>query len=210
VGGGVGNTASGYIATIAGGYHNVASGDYSFAAGHQAQALHDGCIIWADLSSTNAYSSTGVNQFKVRAAGGTRINSNASATTGVLLPPGGSTWLNGSDRNLKENFKSVDARAVLDRVAHMPVTEWNLKSQDPSIRHIGPMAEDFQAAVGVGEDNKFSGTTDADGVAFAAIQGLYQMVEEQKQSITDRDKQIGELRAQLAELKDAIIQKKRE
>ena len=49
---------------------------------------------------------------------------------------------------------------------------WNLKSQDPAIRHIGPMAQDFYAAFNVGEDDKHINSVDADGVALAAIQGL--------------------------------------
>ena len=55
----------------------------------------------------------------------------------------------------------------------MPVSTWNYTSQDPSIRHIGPMAQDFYATFGVGEDERRISTIDADGVALAAIQALY-------------------------------------
>jgi len=55
---------------------------------------------------------------------------------------------------------------------------WNYKAQDPSIRHIGPMAQDFYGAFSYGEDNKYINTLDADGVALAAIQGLYEVVKE--------------------------------
>ena len=43
---------------------------------------------------------------------------------------------------------------------------------DPSTRHIGPMAQDFYGAFNVGMDDKHIATTDEDGVALAAIQGL--------------------------------------
>jgi len=40
------------------------------------------------------------------------------------------------------------------------------------------MAQDFYAAFGLGIDDKHIVTVDADGVAFAAIQGLYELIEE--------------------------------
>ena len=63
-------------------------------------------------------------------------------------------------------------RAVLDRVVAMPLATWNYKEQDDSIRHMGPMAQDFHAAFGLGVSDKLIDTVDPDGVALAAIQGL--------------------------------------
>jgi len=102
-----------------------------------------------------------------------------------------------SDRGVKENFEAVDGREVLARLAKIPIESWNLKSQDPSIRHIGPMAQDFYSAFCVGEDNRHIGTTDADGVALAAIQGLYELARE-------KDTQIKALEARLAALEKEI------
>ncbi|HEY0548440.1 MAG TPA: hypothetical protein VGF13_02495 [Verrucomicrobiae bacterium] len=48
-----------------------------------------------------------------------------------------------------------------------------------SVRHIGPMAQDFRSAFAVGENDRTITTVDADGVALAAIQGLNQKVEEE-------------------------------
>jgi hypothetical protein len=62
----------------------------------------------------------------------------------------------------------------------MPVETWTAKGQDPSIRHIGPMAQDFAAAFGLGEDDTHIATIDAEGVALAAIQGLYQVVQDKQ------------------------------
>ncbi len=78
IGGGYGNLASGYGATIPGGLSNSAAMSYTFAAGQQAQANHQGTFVWAD--STNApFASTGNDQFLVRANGGVGINTNAPA-----------------------------------------------------------------------------------------------------------------------------------
>jgi hypothetical protein len=46
-----------------------------------------------------------------------------------------------------------------------------------------PGARDFHAAFDVGEDERFIGTIDADGVALAAIQGLYKVVQEKEKDI---------------------------
>jgi hypothetical protein len=45
------------------------------------------------------------------------------------------------------------------------------------------MAQDFHAAFGVGEDDTTISTVDAQGVALAAIQGLYQIVQAQQAEI---------------------------
>lgn len=98
-----------------------------------------------------------------------------------------------SDRNIKANFSAVDPRAILQRLAKIPIQSWNFKSQPESVRHIGPMAQDFRAAFGLGIDDKTIATVDADGVAMAAIQGLYQMMMEKNKQIEqlqDRVKQL--------------------
>jgi hypothetical protein len=73
--GGSFNTTDGWGATVAGGFQNRASGDFSFAAGRNAQALHDGAFVWSD-SSPNAMTSTSSNQFLIAASGGVGINKN--------------------------------------------------------------------------------------------------------------------------------------
>lgn len=87
------------------------------------------------------------------------------------------TYSNLSDRNQKENFNAVDAQELLSFLSEIPVTTWNYVSQSDSIRHMGPMAQDFFAAFGLGEDDKHIGTVDADGVVLAAIQGLLERIE---------------------------------
>jgi len=107
-----------------------------------------------------------------------------------------------SDRNAKENFATVNTCEVLDKVATLPMSEWQFKST-PGERHLGPMAQDFQAAFGLGGDDKHIATVDEEGVALAAIQGLNQKLEAQ---VKEKDGQIAELRRELGELK-ATVQK---
>ncbi len=82
-----------------------------------------------------------------------------------------------SDRNAKEGFTPVDSREVLAKVAALPITEWQYKTQSGA-RHIGPMAQDFRDAFSLGHDEKHITTVDADGIALAAIQGLNGLMKE--------------------------------
>ena len=299
IGGGANNEVGNSYATVPGGYYNFALGEYSFAAGQQAQAIQQGTFVWADSQNTPFYS-TAPNQFLIRAAGNVGINtaapgaplhvangsssvappnpgsvgafeSSGSAYINLLTPsanesgllfgnghgtadggilynsgsitrglefrtggnvnqmvitsagnvgiattsPGyllvvgssgspaycnGTTWQNGSDRNIKKDFDPISPQEVLARVSALPITEWQYKVEAVGTKHIGPMAQDFHAAFGLnGADDKHISTVDEGGVALAAIQGLNQKLEEQK---TENN----ELKAQLADLKILVNQ----
>ncbi|MCB1056975.1 MAG: tail fiber domain-containing protein [Acidobacteria bacterium] len=99
-------------------------------------------------------------------------------TTGGVLTV--TTLVETSDRNLKENFAPVTGSDVLDRLAALPIQRWNFKEDTTDTTHIGPMAQDFYAAFGVGADDRHIAATDAHGVALAAIQALYQRLEERE------------------------------
>lgn len=195
--GGRGNSVSGFAGTVAGGERNEAAGSDSFAAGYDAHALHDGSFVWAD-NGYETFSSTGPNQFLIRAAGGVGINTaSPQATLDVNGTMRATTVTITSDRGAKQDFAPVDAREILHRVASVPIQTWAFKSQ-PGTRHIGPVAQDFHAAFGVGADDKHIATVDADGAALAAIQGLYQIVKE-------KDTEISELKRRLAALEAALF-----
>lgn len=173
VGGGYANIASGLHATVPGGVDNEAGGRYSFAAGRRAKAPNEGCFVWADTTDSDIACGF-ANQFVARATGGFWFYSQYSPNpaVGARLLPGATSWSMLSDRALKENVEPVDAEAVLDGIVAMPIATWNLVTQAPSIRHMGPMAQEFHAAFQLGEDERLISTVDAQGVALAAIQGL--------------------------------------
>jgi hypothetical protein len=338
IAGGYNNTAGGSAATVPGGYLNSALGSYSFAAGQQAYANHDGTFVWSD-SQNASFSSTATNQFSIRANGGVRfvtggagmtldgqpvltssalsnvaLRTGGNAFTGLQTITGGSvgigtaspgrllqvgdssvassegmihlgsrsasglslrdwelgvpqtgdfvtgegysfvirdttasanarliikwgtgnvgigtpapghllqvganvsppycdglTWVNGSDRNAKENFKSVDAREVLAKVAALPLSRWNYK-EDKSNEHLGPMAQDFHASFGLnGADDTHIATLDEEGVALAAIQGLNQKVDSEnarlREELKRRDAENAELRQRLEAVEKII------
>jgi len=193
IGGGYSNTNLSYAlaATIPGGINNSAT-NYAFAAGNRAKAIHTGSFVWGDSTDADIVSTNG-NSVTMRAAGGYRLFSNSGATAGAYLAPGGGSWTSISDRNAKEEIQPVNPMEMLNKVVALPVATWKYKSQDASVRHIGPMAQDFKAAFAVGESDTGITTVDADGVALAAIQGLNQKLEL-------KETEIKELKARLERL----------
>jgi hypothetical protein len=203
VGGGQGNTASQDYATVPGGRDNTASGIYSFAAGRAAIANNTGAFVWAD-NLNQAFFSLANNSFRVRSRGGvqfvTAVNPSGGATAGVRLLSGSSSWDTISDRNAKTAFAPIDHQTILERVAGLPIASWQYRSQDASIRHIGPMAQDFYAAFGLGTGDTTINTVDADGVALAAIQGLHAQNQEQAEHIADLEAENADLQTQVDDL----------
>jgi hypothetical protein len=98
-----------------------------------------------------------------------------------------------SDRNIKENFAQVNRNRILDSLLTLSVETWNYKNQSTDIRHIGPMAQDFAGAFGVGEDDKHINMIDAFGVTLASIQALNEKIEQRDAKIRDLEKKIDEL-----------------
>ena len=200
VGGGSNNTAGGYASTVPGGDLNVADGAYSVAMGRRAKSVADGQFHFADGNDFEFASFT-PNAFRVRATGGVRfavgIDGAGAITWSCLLVTGGG-WGCSSDRNLKQDLQRLDGGAVLDKLAAMPVYAWSPKGNNAQLRHYGPMAQDFHAAFGLGDDDKMIGFQDADGVALAAIQGLNAKLEA---SLATKDAEVAALKQELAELR---------
>jgi hypothetical protein len=189
VGGGIYNTASGNNATVPGGIDNEAGGFASFAAGRRAKANSQGCFVWGDSTYADVACNTN-DRFIARASGGVYLYTNSTLTSGAYLAAGSGSWSSVSDRNLKDNFTPVDGQEVLASLADIPITTWNYKAQDAATRHMGPVAQDFYAAFGLGESDTAISTVDADGVALAAIQGLYQLSQDQAGQIAAQQEQI--------------------
>ena len=209
VGGGDSNTASGWRSTVPGGVGNIAAGDHSLAAGRRAKIVEaaDGSFVWSDGNDFDTVS-WNPNEFVARATGGfyfiSGINSSGGIDSGTYLDSGGTQWLQLSDRNSKTSFEQVDGREVVARLAEISIPTWQYISQPEDIRHMGPMAQDFYDAFGLGEDEKYIGTLDADGVSLAAIQGLYTFSQEHANQIQDLQTENEALRHKLGELEERV------
>ena len=203
VGGGTGNVASGPFSVVPGGLSNIAAGAHSFAAGRRANvsAAHSGAFLYADSNDFD-FHSVAANEFAVRATGGVRfvsaIDAAGNPAAGVHLPEGSGSWESFSDRNAKTDFAPVDGRKILEYVMRLPLSTWSYKTQSPSIRHIGPMAQDFYIIFGVGEDDKYISSVDADGIALAALQGLYQIMQDKDAQMKAQQQRIEAMETELA------------
>ena len=115
----------------------------------------------------------------------------------------GGVWTNGSSRQFKTAVQPIDPLAMLRKVVGLPLNRWRYKNDDDA-EHVGPMAEDFAAAFGLGHDERYIGTVDADGVALAAIQGLNRKLEQesarQRQRIEVLEAQLNQLHAAVSQL----------
>lgn len=129
------------------------------------------------------------------------VNAEVAGQDIVVDNEDGGTLRFRSDRNQKEHFAPVDVQEVLGKVATLPITTWNYKDRKAGIRHIGPMAQDFAAAFGVGEDNRSINVVDANGVALAAIQALYQQLQEQTAEIRTMRTELDALKQQMIDTK---------
>jgi len=118
----------------------------------------------------------------------------------------GGAWTNSSDRNLKENFASINNSQLLTKINGMAIETWNYKSEGKAVRHLGPVAQDFYSAFGLGRDDKHISTVDEGGVALAAVQELYRMVVKRDAEVASLTQSNSEKAAQIENLKAEVNQ----
>jgi hypothetical protein len=161
------------------GHRVTADADWSVALGYRAStAGHEGSFVWGGTlagasAAADSLVSTADGQFSARAPGGYRLYTNTALTTGMTMAAGGSSWNVVSDRNRKEDFLAVDGEDLLARLRTVPVTTWRYRDEaDRTVRHMGPMAQDWARAFGFSRDATTINMSDFDGVNLAAVQAL--------------------------------------
>jgi hypothetical protein len=198
-GAGVGDSVPGY---------NLDCGwvEFSVGGGRRAKANHSGSFVFGDSSNFD-FASTAANQFSVRAVGGTRIVSavdgGGTPTAGVTLAAGGGAWASLSDRNAKQDLVAVDTQDVLTRLAALPLYTWRYKTEVSKALHMGPTAQDFHAAFGLGDSERTITTVDADGVALAAVQALHRNLQQQDATLAAQDAEYARLASRMASLESS-------
>ena len=140
--------------------------------------------------------------FVARAPGAVRFLT-SSSNTGVQLPPNATSWTSLSDRNAKTGITAVDPQEVLHKLAELPVTAWHYK-HEPGRDYLGPMAQDFHAAFGLGFDDKHISTLDTDGVALAALQALIIELQQRQVRSAAQAQRLAELEAELQALREEV------
>lgn len=114
-------------------------------------------------------------------------------TTADPTCPQGCAPLCASDRNIKRQIVPADEQAVLQAVSTMPISTWSYQAGPASVRHLGPMAQDFHAAFGLGTTDLGYDPIDAHGVELAAIKALNARIrdlEAQNQELEERLKKL--------------------
>lgn len=135
------------------------------AIGHQTKVSSSNTMAFGNNNVTkwafNRYS-TGANM-------ALQVGTDATNGNEAYLTAAGN-WVNTSDANKKENFFPVRHEALMQQIKQLPVTQWKYNGSEAL--HIGPMAQDFYALFGVGNDDKTISTVDAAGAVLAALQAL--------------------------------------
>ena len=210
IAGGNGNVA-GYAGAVPGGFGNHAVGQLSMAMGYKAKANHDHCFVWgASSADTSCYAPhevvmSGRGGFYFWTAG-----SSDQTYSGARLAPGTGAWAAYSDVSGKAALEPVDPAQVLERLLAMPVARWEWKAEPGNVKHMGPTAQDFRYAFGLGDSDKQIVTVDADGVALASIQGLNAKLEQReaglRAEVQAKDAEMAKLRSESAELKRELAE----
>ena len=72
----------------------------------------------------------------------------------------------------------VSGYEILDTLAELPISAWSYTFEPASVRHLGPMAQDFAAAFRLGDNDRVIDMTDANGVVMVSIQALYRRIQQ--------------------------------
>jgi hypothetical protein len=213
------------------GAYTWANGDYSIAIGHGAVTNNrKGAMVIGDNTYGSIAYASQDNQFTARFTGGFRLYTHwADSSEGVYMKGNTSGWSNYCDRNLKENFEAVDGEWMLSKIRELPVTKWNYKSSGPSIKYIGPVAQDFYKAFQLGgTDSLGINSICIDGITLAGVKALEERtskilieinylkeknaqldlenkkLKEQLSSISKLDNELSKVSALRAELEDQL------
>lgn len=204
---------------IAIGTQVFATGIYSMAFGSGADTNGmDGAMVFGDDSYFQTAHAKGDNSLTMRFTG---YNGSTSPyaykfMTGypedtspyVYMVYNDSSWRSSCSRDLKENFTPVDGEWLLGRIRDLPITQWNYKTSDSSVKYIGPVAEDFWDAFKLGgTDNKGISNFAIEGVNIAGVQALEKRTSEMQAEITAMKGMIELLKAEIEALKAQVTTK---
>jgi hypothetical protein len=92
---------------------------------------------------------------------------------------------------------------VLTRLSNVPIATWRYKGDEPNAVHLGPMAQDFFAAFGLGTDQRRIAPGDMAGVSLAAVQALHKQVNAKDTEIAELKQRLADLEALVSTLADA-------
>ena len=218
-------TTAAQQSSFAAGEDNTASGAASVALGYHAHTnARQGSFVFSDRSSVDTLRAGVNHSANWRVSGGFRIFTASNLSTGVTIQSGASVsnwgqanaviststgaylgtdgiWHDVSDVNRKHLFLDVSGETVLDRLRGLPIRTWSYRVDTDNVRHIGPTAQDFRAAFGLGRDATTIASIDEGGVALAGIQALDARSQSQQTRIQALERENAALRTETADLR---------
>jgi hypothetical protein len=204
------NSVAANTNSFAAGVYNTASGAASVALGYYAHTnARQGSFVFSDRSvvddgnfmTDESFKASTNHTFNVRCIGGFRFFTSSNLSTGLTMAAGGNAWDVVSDSTRKEKVRLANGDEFLRKISTMRLGSWNYKGQSPdTMRHYGPMAQDFHAAFGHDGIGRIGNSTtinqaDFDGVNLIAIQAL-------EKRTSDLKKENDELKARISELEN--------
>jgi hypothetical protein len=159
-------------------------------------------IIWRFSGTPSSFrvslDGSGGPEMKVNADGSVAMGPGGTAnfdldTAGNLEIAGTLTEM--SSRTAKHDIEPVDEIKVLNALIALPIAEWSYSSDKSGARHLGPMAEDFSAAFGLGGSSSHLAPRDVAGVALAAVKAVAGKLQEKENRIERLTNRVSELTA---------------
>ncbi|MDV6275048.1 tail fiber domain-containing protein [Rhodococcus erythropolis] len=95
----------------------------------------------------------------------------------------------------------TSAQDALDRLTALRISTWSYGFDHKSIRHLGPMAQDFAAVFGLGSNTRRISAVDANGVCMASIQALNRKIGALETKVSALEKDLGILRTEMGDTK---------
>jgi hypothetical protein len=207
---GIDNTAGGRSALLGNttGNSNTAFGRFALTT-NTSGSFNTAIGSFANVSTGALTNATAVGYLAtVNASNKVRLGN-----TAVTVIEGQVAYTFTSDRRQKENFRRVDARAVLAKLRGVDVTSWNYIGHDPKeFRHYGPMAQDFYEAFGhdemgaIGTDTTIN-SGDITGILMVGLKGMDEQMQQdqrtmaaQAASLKQQAERIADLERETAEL----------
>ena len=91
--------------------------------------------------------------------------------------------------------RPINGFQILEQVAKLPISTWRYRWEEPRVRHLGPMAQDWATTFGLGENDTTIAAVDANGVALVSIQALYHLLGELRNEVVELRQQLRALTA---------------
>lgn len=133
---------------LAGG--QAATGTMGAQTGQMAGALAPAASLYQGAAGAyGGAAQSGLNRFNSQMASNQAEANSTGSFIGSVI--GGVAMMAGSSEKTKTNVKDVDDAKAMESMREVPVAEWDYKQgEGDGGHHVGPMAEDMQAAAGDG------------------------------------------------------------